>query len=611
MPAGSPVSGDEARRGRGLGPAIVPEPQNAVRVSPHARRKPASRGEGFRLALLPEALGARFRRLRETIATFFRGTWFYRAGWRGPITDRFEFQPQDLRTRRLEEADGYFRGRFRFAGQTVEAKTGSIFDAAMPSPGFAAALHGFEWVRHLEAAGGEAARLLALRLAGEWLERHARYAKPGWEADTIALRFINLFAHGRFFLVNSDLMWRSKLFVSLRNQTRVLARVAKTAPDGLPRLRAASGLSLAGLCLSDPKSADIGLKLLAEEIEKQILPDGGHISRSPETLLEAFHILNMVQQTADAANRETQVALRSALDRMAPMIRFFRLGDGGLANFNGGAEGDGRLIAGLLERDDVQGKPFGHAPHSAYQRVSGGRSVLLVDIGTAPPGPYANAAHAGALSFEMSVGAHRLIVNCGAAVSEEDAWSAALRATAAHSTLTLADRSSSAMLPPGFLRNALGPRLLADDGHIETRRTEGAQGIIVEASHDFYVPRFALFHRRRLALSPKGLSLTGIDQLIPSGQKTSKRGPERPFAIRFHIHPDVRLSLAQGGGSVILKLPNGEGWRFRAGGAQLTIEESVYLGGGSLRRCEQLVIEAGVRNEEVEIAWLLEQIGAN
>jgi uncharacterized heparinase superfamily protein len=610
MQAASRASAGDARRLRANAPS--PEQHAAARpATSHARLTPLAKGEGLRLALFPEALRIFFRRSIDTIAANLRRGWFYRLGYRGSITDRIEFHPLDWRARRLDEADAYFRGRFRFAGHMVEAKTGSIFDAEMPSAGFAASLHGFEWLRHLEAASGEAARLLALKLAGEWLDRNEEYTTPAWDADVIAIRFFNLFSHGRFFLVNSDLLWRSRLFVSLRNQTRILARTLHTAPEGLPRLRAAAGLSLAGLCLSDPRSADLGLKRLADEIAKQILPDGGHISRSPETLVEAFRILGMVQQVADAANRETQNALRSALDRMAPMVRFFRLGDGGLGVFNGGGEGDTKLVAALLERDDVQGKPFGHAPHSAYQRLSGGRSLVLMDIGDPPPGAYATHAHAGCLSFEMSVGAHRLIVNCGIATTEENEWSAALRATAAHSALILADRSSASLLPPGFLRNQLGARLLADSGKVQTRRTEGAQGIIIEASHDYYVPRFGLTHRRRLALSPKGLVLTGTDQLIPVGAKAGKRGPERPFDIRFHIHPDVRLSLAQGGGSVILKLPNGEGWRFRCGGGAIAIEESVYLGGGALRRCEQLVISATIRNEETEIAWLLEQIGAN
>ena len=33
------------------------------------------------------------------------------------------------------------------------------------------------------------------------------------------------------------------------------------------------------------------------------------------------------------------------------------------------------------------------------------------------------------------------------------------------------------------------------------------------------------------------------------------------------------------GGGILLKLPSGEGWRFRAGGGAAGLEESVYLGG--------------------------------
>jgi uncharacterized heparinase superfamily protein len=389
----------------------------------------------------------------------------------------------------------------------------------------------------------------------------------------------------------------------------MLARTISTTPPGLPRLRACAALAMAGLCLSDRNSANLGLRRLADEIATQILPDGGHVSRSPQALVEAFHVLDLVQQALDAANRETQTALRSALDRMAPMVRFFRLGDGGLAVFNGGGESDKQLIAELLERDDVQGRPFGHAPHSAYQRLAGGRTLVLLDVGAPPPQIYSTHAHAGCLSFEMSAGGQRLVVNCGAAANEDDEWCGALRATAAHSTVILANRSSAAVLPPGILRRALGPGLIAEQGAVLTRRNESAQGLLIEASHDYYVPRFGIEHRRRLALSPKGLLLTGTDQLVPAGSKSRKRQRSSPFALRFHIHPDVRLSLAHGGGSVILKLPNGEGWRFRCSEGALSIEESVYLGGGSLRRCEQLVISAQLRNEEVEIAWLFEQIG--
>jgi uncharacterized heparinase superfamily protein len=74
------------------------------------------------------------------------------------------------------------------------------------------------------------------------------------------------------------------------------------------------------------------------------------------------------------------------------------------------------------------------------------------------------------------------------------------------------------------------------------------------------------------------------------------------------VHPDARLSMAQGGGSVILKLSTGEGWRFRIGAGVLSIEESVYFGSGAPRRCEQLVVTGEWTGEPVEYAWLFEQL---
>jgi uncharacterized heparinase superfamily protein len=100
--------------------------------------------------------------------------------------------------------------------------------------------------------------------------------------------------------------------------------------------------------------------------------------------------------------------------------------------------------------------------------------------------------------------------------------------------------------------------------------------------------------------------LSGVDRLVPKGQ-TRRPREGIGFAVRFHIHPDVRVSPSQGGG-VLLKLPNGDGWRFRSGGAQISIDESIYLGGDMVRKTEQLVLTGTVRNEPVEIGWMFEQI---
>jgi uncharacterized heparinase superfamily protein len=259
----------------------------------------------------------------------------------------------------------------------------------------------------------------------------------------------------------------------------------------------------------------------------------------------------------------------------------------------------------LLSRDEVRGQPFHHARHSGYQRLAAGRSLCLIDCGKTPSGAFALEAHAGCGAFEFSSGNDRIVVNCGRGGEANPSWDLALRATAAHSTVTVADTSSAQILPGGIVRDLLGARLLDGPVDVFSRRSETAQGWTVDMSHDAYAAQFGIQHERQITLSPQGLMVTGRDRLIwdKSG------GPGRGFAVRFHIHPDVRVSRLDGGG-VLLKLPGGEGWRFRAGGGQLDVEESVYLGGDLVRRAEQLVVNGQVKDSPAEIAWVFEQIVA-
>ena len=69
---------------------------------------------------------------------------------------------------------------------------------------------------------------------------------------------------------------------------------------------------------------------------------------------------------------------------------------------------------------------------------------------------------------------------------------------------------------------------------------------------------------------------------------------ERPFAIRFHLHPGVTLgdlSAGSNGSSVALTLPGGARWTFSAEGADgIELDESVYLGEGRPQASRQIVL---------------------
>ena len=133
-----------------------------------------------------------------------------------------------------------------------------------------------------------------------------------------------------------------------------------------------------GICATRPSDC-------RDELDKQILPDGGHVSRNPGVLIDLLIDLLPLRQAFASRNMPPPQALLNAIDRMMPMLRFFRHGDGNFALFNGMGPTDADHLATILAYDDARGEPFANAPHSGYQRVVSNDMTLIVDTGTPPP----------------------------------------------------------------------------------------------------------------------------------------------------------------------------------------------------------------------------------
>jgi uncharacterized heparinase superfamily protein len=268
-----------------------------------------------------------------------------------------------------------------------------------------------------------------------------------------------------------------------------------------------------------------------------------------------------------------------------------RHGDGGLALFNGSKEETSAVVELVLTQAGRGGRAPAALPDGGFQRLQAGRSVLLVDAGVPAPEGVDRYAHAGTLSMELSVGRERLIVNCGAFPAGPAEWRDATRATAAHSTLVIADISSSELKPVGLGRR---PAM------VEVQRQEANGAHWLEASHDGWKKLFGAVHRRRLYMAESGEDIRGEDVVeAPSPQ---------PFTVRFHLHPEVTASLQQDGEAVLLRLRSGTGWRLRADGARLSLEESIYLGGLEPRRGEQVVL-TGFADGPQQVKWAISKVG--
>lgn len=567
-----------------------------------------ARGSTFRQPRSP------FQRLAHSLIERAFDTALYRATLRDGVPDaQLALDPATSPLGKVidpwagdpNRANDMFQGRFAAAGHSLRAVGRSPWTVTPPSEAWLAELCRFAWLRHFRAAGGPAAAQLARDLVAGWLAANRTFDALSWQPEILAARLGAWLAHGDFLLQEATSDFRHDFLSSLRGQAHHLTRTVNLSAAGAPRLAALIGLALAGVAFPGRERWRIrALDLLTEELARQLHEDGGHYERNPSVHHAALRDLVMLAETLRANGLDTSRELEFIIDAMARLLRLFRHGDGRLALFNGSYEDDERDIEATLAAVGGRGRPPVSAPKSGFERLRAARTLVLLDVGAPPPDDVADRAHAGALSFEMSVGRERLIVNCGAAASADPDWQAASRGTAAHSTLAVADTNSLALRADG----TIGRR----PERLEATRDDNPEGITVSASHDGYGAPFGLVHHRRLSLAADGGTLQGEDGLvarhasIPAGQEAP--APDRPFTVRFHLHPSVRASLAKDGSTVLLRGPGRTGWSFTADRGETSLEDSVYLGASTgMRRSEQIVVTGSLRRTPA-VVWVLRRM---
>lgn len=525
--------------------------------------------------------------------------------------------PHDLRTADATFADDIYAGLFVFAGRSLAASGGSPFDYAPPSPEWAEVLYGFGWLRHLRAADTALARANARAFVADFMTGRGD-AQLARRTPVAARRLISFLCQSPLVLEGADHgFYQAFLKAIARNAQQLERDLRRGVPPGW-RLNAAVALCYAGLCCDGIQPIlRRATRVLSRELDRQIMADGGHRSRDPHFAMELLLDLLPLRQSYLSRNVEPPAALIRAIDRMLPLLRLLRHADASLSHFNGMGATAADQLATLLVYDGALARPLMHAPNSGYERLEAGRVVVVADVGASPPLPDSRNAGAGCLSFEMSSGPQRLVINCGLPASGADLRRVA-RSTAAHSTACVGDASSCRFLGPGgwwgeraaaaWLTRRLGPVVLRGPRDVRSERSEASEGFVLAARHDGYAPDFGLVHERRWVLASDGARLDGTDAF----RRTGRTGPREPaIAVRFHLHPAIAVRGV--GTELELASPLGEVWHFAAEGATVAIEESVYFAGLSgARRTDQIVLHLrlGIDGAGTEVHWSFRRLAA-
>jgi uncharacterized heparinase superfamily protein len=465
----------------------------------------------------------------------------------------------------------------------------------------------------LRVADSELSREQAKALVHDFIRLRHQIHGLAWQPEIVARRVISWLSNSVLILDTSEPLAYEQFLKALTVQLRYLSASYRDAPDGVPRLLALMALLYAGLCIAEQQAVvDRYTRPLCKELDRQILPDGGHISRNPEALIELLLDLLPLRQCFVARDRTPPKELTDAIDRIMPMLRFFRLGDGAMVRFNGAGPTPTDALATVLAYDDIEGSPVRSAANSGYVRVQAGTTLILCDLGPPPVAALTANAHAGFMSFEMSSGTAPVIINCGAPSADHEEWRLYSRTTPAHSTVSLEEDSLAE-----FSGAANGLQPAADTtlvGPVNPQAAFSDQGdnLRIKGSHDGYVGRYGVSHSRQILIAPSGTLISAEDKLSTRGLKSPDGGLiGGAYAIRFHLHPSVKAQLLGDGSTVTLILRNGETWRLTSNAEETAIEESVLLADPRGPQPTSQVVLSGMMGEarEVRIVWNIEKTG--
>lgn len=454
------------------------------------------------------------------------------------------------------------------------------------------------------------------------IARWMRECPPGkgtaWEPYPTSLRIVNWI---KWLHAGNEPV--EGMLDSLAAQVRFLGRRLEWHLLGNHLFVNAKALVIAGLYFEGDEAdawRERGWRILRAEIPEQILADGGQFERSPmyhalavEDMLDLLNAMQAHPGVCAAADE------RSVVGRIGAMRSFLSAvchPDGEVAFFNDSAQGvaptraelEGYAVRlGLPVQAEVQverGLPVqvaGLQP-SGFVRVDVPTHgiVAILDVGPVGPDYLPGHAHADTLSFELSVGGQRVLVNSG--VSQYGLGSERLRqrGTAAHNSVTL-DGMDSSEVWGGFrvARRAVASLLRAEACDERTTDGLGAVRAVVEAQHDGFtrLPHGGM-HRRAWRLQELGgLPVqSAADAGLPVQSVSESRSESQiglPVQARlgltvqdwlesrgvgeshWHFAPGFELQVTDGA-RILTAMGLGFRFRFTAEGAVWRVARSTY-----------------------------------
>ena len=373
------------------------------------------------------------------------------------------------------------------------------------------------------------------QLIQDWINCNPPGFGIGWEPYPTSLRIVNWI---KWALSGNSL--DEDCLESVTMQTEWLSKRLEFHLLGNHLLANAKALVFSALFF-EGEATDIwwetGVKLISRELDEQILGDGGHFERSPmyhlivlEDLLDLYNLFIAYEQVMLGMSDLSQ-KLHSKINEMVNWLRTMLHPDGEISFFNDSSLENGPKPAFIFAYARKLGFPVTKQlfeksrdlEQTGYIRLADEHTVALIDA--APIGPDYNPghAHADTLSFELSVGGQRILVNGGTSTYENTNQRLKERSTKSHNTVEVNGRNSSNVWDSFRVAHRAKPLArICELGELFSN---------VSCCHDGY-SRFGkrIFHHRTWEFQKGRMRI--LDRI---------EGKNVKGVARFHFHPSIHL----------------------------------------------------------------------
>jgi len=463
-------------------------------------------------------------------------------------------------------------------------------------------LHSFLWLTRLDRKNS---KNITKNIITSWINIFFNYSPHAWGMEITAKRIIAWSSNIDITLENSDKIYRKKFFSSLVKQSNFLSRNLKNLFYMPSKIICCTAIILSGMIFKENDSNyQIGIKELEKIIKNYFDDTGFPKSRNPEEVFICIKYLILIREWHKEAQRPIPDFLNEIISKCGNCYALLSCSNKQFPLFNGSTEINHKDYDVFLKNLKYK---FINKNHEIADliKVKKNKFEFFIDCGNPPPNIFSRYYQAGCLSFELILNKQKVICNSGYGKYLSPKLSSISQSTAAHSTLYINDTSSCVFQKNRFINKVYGNSLIHKHRIITKNYTEDKNFYSIIAAHNGYEKKFGCVHTRSIKISKKEDEIFGEDKI----KKTKNYSNPLNYFVRFHIYPNSKIVKTIAGNSVLISLPNGDGWSLLSETNNFEIEKNIFLGNKSgIINNESISMSGEIDEKIILIKWIIKKI---